>query len=90
MLKHTLNFAMRAYIYDSEDTADQRAAHDTGIKKSVEDLKQVGVLYWRIEGPNGIEQIDEIAKNRSYKNRDTVKYSLKAKKVHVLNKPSVD
>lgn len=64
---------MRAYIYDSKDTADQRAAHDTGIEKSVEDLAKVGVLYWRIEGSNGIEQIDEIAKNRSYKNRDTVK-----------------
>ncbi|KAG2205664.1 Acireductone dioxygenase ARD family [Mucor mucedo] len=69
---------MRAYIYDSEDTADQRAAHDTGIEKTVEDLAKVGVLYWRIEGPNGIEQIDEIAKNRSYKNRDTIVVSPEA------------
>lgn len=69
---------MRAYIYDSEDTADQRAPHDTGIEKSVEDLEKVGVKYWRIEGPNAIEQIDVIAKERQYKNRDTVR---KKKKV---------
>lgn len=64
---------MRAYIYDTQDTSDQRAAHDTGVEKSLQDLEKVGVLYWRIEGENGIEQIDEIAKERSYKNRDVVK-----------------
>lgn len=65
---------MRAYIYDEKDTSDQRAPHDTGIEKSLDDLKKVGVLYWRIEEPNGIEQIDAIAKERSYKNRDTVSW----------------
>ncbi|CAO3655161.1 unnamed protein product [Mucor hiemalis] len=63
---------MRAYIYDTQDTSDQRAAHDTGVEKSLQDLEKVGVLYWRIEGENGIEQIDEIAKERSYKNRDVI------------------
>jgi 1,2-dihydroxy-3-keto-5-methylthiopentene dioxygenase len=63
---------MKAYVYDQQDLSDQRAPHDSGIAKSVEDLKQVGVLYWRIQEPNGIEQIDAIAKERSYKNRDTV------------------
>lgn len=63
---------MRAYIYDEKDTSDQRAPHDTGVEKSLQDLEKVGVLYWRIEGENGIEQIDEIAKERSYKNRDVI------------------
>jgi 1,2-dihydroxy-3-keto-5-methylthiopentene dioxygenase len=63
---------MRAYVYDIESAADQRAPHDTGIEKSVEDLEGVGVLYWKIEGSNVIEQIDKIAKERSYKNRDEV------------------
>lgn len=65
---------MKAYIYDVQDSSDQRAPHDTGIEKSVEDLEKVGVLYWKINGTNGLEQIDEIAKERSYKNRDTVKF----------------
>jgi len=65
---------MKAYIYDAQDSSDQRAPHNTGIEKSVEDLEKVGVLYWKIEGANAQEQIDEIAKERSYKNRDTVKF----------------
>jgi 1,2-dihydroxy-3-keto-5-methylthiopentene dioxygenase len=63
---------MRAYVYDNQDPADQRAPHDLGIEKSVEDLDKLGVKYWRIEGPDALDRIDEIAKERCYKNRDTV------------------
>lgn len=63
---------MRAYIYDTQDPADQRAPHDLGIEKSEADLKKVGVLYWRVDGDDALDRIDEIAKDRHYKNRDTV------------------
>ncbi|CAG8602373.1 17775_t:CDS:10 [Acaulospora morrowiae] len=35
-----------------------------------EELANYGVLYWRIEGENSIEKIDEIAKERNYSSRD--------------------
>ncbi|OBZ80507.1 1,2-dihydroxy-3-keto-5-methylthiopentene dioxygenase [Choanephora cucurbitarum] len=63
---------MRAYIYDTQDPADQRAPHDLGIEKSLEDLEKVGVKYWKIDSEHPLEQIDAIAKERNYKNRDTV------------------
>ena len=63
---------MRAYIYDTQDPADQRAPHDLGIEKSEADLKKVGVLYWRVDGDDALDRIDEIAKDRHYKNRDTI------------------
>ncbi|KAI8386967.1 Acireductone dioxygenase ARD family [Blakeslea trispora] len=63
---------MKAYIYDTQDPADQRAPHDLGIEKSLEDLEKVGVKYWKIDGEHPLEQIDAISKERNYKNRDTV------------------
>lgn len=67
---------MRAYVYDIDSPADQRAAHDTGIEKSQEDLASVGVLYWRIDGEDALDRIDEISKQRDYKHRDTVSFKL--------------
>lgn len=63
---------MRAYVYESADTSDQRAPHDTGIEKSVEDLARIGVLYWRFDGPDATERLDKLALERQYKNRDQV------------------
>ncbi|KAI9492818.1 Acireductone dioxygenase ARD family [Zychaea mexicana] len=63
---------MRAYIYDTADTSDQREAHDTGINKSVEDLKRIGVLYWRFSGPTALDDLNALAKERDYKNRDQI------------------
>ncbi|GAB5590804.1 1 [Umbelopsis nana] len=62
---------MRAYYYDNSDL-DQRELHDSGKSVSAEDLKQIGVLYWSIVGDNAIEQLDEVAAERSYKNRDQI------------------
>ncbi|KAI8988920.1 Acireductone dioxygenase ARD family [Pilobolus umbonatus] len=69
---------MRAYIYDIEDKSDQRAPHDTGIEKSLTDLEKVGVLYWKIDGPDALQKIDAIAKERQYKNRDQIVVSPEA------------
>ncbi|CAO3654212.1 unnamed protein product [Mucor fragilis] len=63
---------MRAYIYDNQDPADQRAPHDLGIEKTQADLEKVGVLYWRFDGEDALDKIDQVAKERSYKNRDTI------------------
>lgn len=65
---------MRAYVYDTADTADQREPHDTGIEKSIDDLSRIGVLYWRFDGPDATERLDKLALERQYKNRDQVCY----------------
>lgn len=69
-----LALTMRAYVYDDKSNADQRAPHDTGINKTQDDLAKIGVLYWRIDGPDSLDRLDEIAKRRDYKHRDTVSY----------------
>ncbi|CAG8696081.1 14489_t:CDS:10, partial [Acaulospora morrowiae] len=40
-----------------------------------EELANYGVLYWRIEGENSIEKIDEIARERNYSSRDEINCS---------------
>jgi 1,2-dihydroxy-3-keto-5-methylthiopentene dioxygenase len=66
---------MRAYYYDNTDL-DQRELHDSGKSVSIEELKNVGVLYWSIVGDNAIEELDKVAAERSYKNRDQVRMSI--------------
>lgn len=63
---------MRAYIYDNSDL-DQREPHDSGVDATLDDLKAIGVLYWKFDGPNALQQINDLAVERKYKNRDEVK-----------------
>lgn len=63
---------MRAYYYDNTDL-DQRESHDSGKSVSLEDLEKVGVLYWKFDGANAQEQLDKLAVERKYKNRDQVR-----------------
>ncbi|KAI9317665.1 Acireductone dioxygenase ARD family [Dichotomocladium elegans] len=69
---------MRAYVYDTADTSDQREHHDTGISKSLEDLSRIGVLYWRFDGDSALDQLNDLAAERQYKNRDQVVISPEA------------
>ncbi|KAJ2961169.1 hypothetical protein NQZ79_g3477 [Umbelopsis isabellina] len=62
---------MRAYYYDNTDL-DQRESHDSGKSVSLEDLEKVGVLYWKFDGANAQEQLDKLAVERKYKNRDQI------------------
>ncbi|KAI1074079.1 Acireductone dioxygenase [Whalleya microplaca] len=62
---------MRAYWYDNAP-GDQRLPHDTGKDLAVEDLKQLGVLYYRI---SDVADVDSLAKARGYKNRDEITVS---------------
>lgn len=62
---------MRAWFYDNSNL-DQRELHDSGVPKTIDDLAAIGVLYWRLDGDNYQNSIEEIAKQRQYKNRDQV------------------
>ncbi|BGO91113.1 hypothetical protein NBRC10512_005793 [Rhodotorula toruloides] len=62
---------MKAYIYDDKP-GDQREPHHSGEEVSVDQLKAIGVLpYPGIE----LDQVEEIAKSRGYKNRDEINVS---------------
>ncbi|KAJ5248937.1 hypothetical protein N7468_000388 [Penicillium chermesinum] len=57
---------MRAYWYDNKP-GDQREPHDSGREVSEETLAKLGVFYRHCPT---IEQVDKIAVERGYKNRD--------------------
>ncbi|KAJ5902544.1 Acireductone dioxygenase ARD family [Penicillium taxi] len=59
---------MRAYWYDNLP-GDQREPHDSGRAVSEETLASLGVFYRRCPT---VEEIDVIAKERGYKNRDQI------------------
>lgn len=62
---------MRAYYFDNLP-GDQRLPHDSNEIVSEETLKSAGVLYWPIPVEHWETQINEVAKERDYKNRDTI------------------
>ena len=51
---------------------DQRLPHDSGNDVVVDDLKKLGVLYYRI---GDIAGVDQLASERGYKNRDEITVS---------------
>ena len=78
---------MRAYYYDDATVTtphrssncalkfhqgDQREDHDSGRSVSVEYLSRLGVLYRHCPS---VADVDEIAAQRSYKNRDEITVS---------------
>ncbi|KAF8472934.1 1,2-dihydroxy-3-keto-5-methylthiopentene dioxygenase [Russula ochroleuca] len=65
---------MRAYYFDNLP-GDQRLQHDSGTSVDLADLRKLGLLHWAIplDSPGGWEsEIDRIAEQQSYKNRDTI------------------
>ncbi|KAJ9498617.1 1,2-dihydroxy-3-keto-5-methylthiopentene dioxygenase [Exophiala xenobiotica] len=62
---------MRAYWFDNEE-GDQRLTHDSGRDVDPKYLASLGVLYYHV--PNE-SSIDDIAKERNYKNRDVITVS---------------
>ncbi|KAI0795660.1 Acireductone dioxygenase [Abortiporus biennis] len=68
---------MRAYFHD-DLPGDERLPHDTGRSVSTELLKSLGVLHWSVpvdDKGEWEEEIDTIAKDRDYKNRDIIEMS---------------
>ncbi|GAA5916968.1 hypothetical protein JCM8208_003226 [Rhodotorula glutinis] len=62
---------MKAYIYDDIE-GDQRLPHDSGEEVTFDQLKAIGALpYPGIE----LDQVEAIAKDRGYKNRDEINVS---------------
>ncbi|EPE07254.1 dihydroxy-3-keto-5-methylthiopentene dioxygenase [Ophiostoma piceae UAMH 11346] len=62
---------MKAYIFDNQP-GDQRLPHDSGKEVGPEALEKLGVLYYRIPE---LADVDRLATNRGYKNRDEIKVS---------------
>ena len=62
---------MRAYYFDNIP-GDQRLLHDSGRNVSEATLRSVGVLHWSIPVENWEKEINEVAKERDYKNRDQI------------------
>ncbi|EIW76537.1 1,2-dihydroxy-3-keto-5-methylthiopentene dioxygenase [Coniophora puteana RWD-64-598 SS2] len=65
---------MRAYYFDNAP-GDQRLLHDSGTPVPADALRSLGVLSWHIPvdaDDNYIQAIDQIARERDYKNRDTI------------------
>ncbi|KAH8928655.1 hypothetical protein BT69DRAFT_1311366 [Atractiella rhizophila] len=62
---------MRAYYFEQSD-ADQRDPHDSGIPCPSSKLDELGVLHFPAIGR---QKLDEVAVQRSYKNRDIMELS---------------
>ncbi|KAI9786914.1 MAG: 1,2-dihydroxy-3-keto-5-methylthiopentene dioxygenase [Geoglossum umbratile] len=62
---------MKAYFYDNE-AGDQRLDHDSGRPASASYLSRLGVAYHHCPSPS---QVDALAVERGYKNRDEITVS---------------
>ncbi|XXG96714.1 GDP-mannose transporter into the lumen of the Golgi [Hypoxylon texense] len=62
---------MRAYYYDNTP-GDQRLPHDSGKDVDASALEQLGVLYFKYPE---VSSVDELARERGYKNRDEITVS---------------
>ncbi|KAH0543363.1 1,2-dihydroxy-3-keto-5-methylthiopentene dioxygenase [Glutinoglossum americanum] len=62
---------MKAYFYDNEP-GDQRQDHDSGCQVSAGYLSNLGVLYYHCPS---LSQVDALATERNYKNRDEITVS---------------
>ncbi|GJE95439.1 acireductone dioxygenase [Phanerochaete sordida] len=68
---------MRAYYYDNRD-GDPTLPHDSGRQVEPSVLKSMGVLHWSIpvdQEDKWQEEIDQVAREREYKNRDVIESS---------------
>jgi 1,2-dihydroxy-3-keto-5-methylthiopentene dioxygenase len=71
---------MRAYYFDNIP-GDQRLPHDSGYSVSDETLRALHVLHWSIpidDTESWEHRIDEVAKERGYKDRDIINVTKKA------------
>lgn len=70
---------MRAYYYDNLD-GHPTLPHDSGHSVAASVLASMGVLHWLIPVDNQGEweqEIDAVAREREYKNRDVIESSRK-------------
>ncbi|EQK97788.1 Acireductone dioxygenase ARD family [Ophiocordyceps sinensis CO18] len=62
---------MKAYMFDNAP-GDQRLSHDSGCPVSVDDLNELGVLSFHF---SDMDDVDKLAAERGYKNRDEITVS---------------
>ncbi|KAI0462932.1 hypothetical protein LJB42_003736 [Komagataella kurtzmanii] len=61
---------MQLYYHDGLDTPDNFCEdHNSGEEVSVEELSRIGVIYYHLDEES---QVEKIARERDYKNRDFV------------------
>lgn len=63
---------MKAYYYDESDPSSQQAPHLTDASLTEADLSSIGVFYRQLLGPDALTRLDDIAREREYKNRDQI------------------
>lgn len=63
---------VQAYVHDGNDSVDLREPHNSGKPVSLAELGELGVFYKFL---NTQEDVDALAKERNYKNRDVVNIS---------------
>ncbi|SCU88920.1 LADA_0E12772g1_1 [Lachancea dasiensis] len=63
---------VEVYFHDNKDNVDFREAHDSGHPVSLDHLARIGVIYKHCSTE---EQVNEVALERQYKNRDEVSIS---------------
>lgn len=68
---------MRAYYFDNLP-GDQRSPHDSSQEVSSETLKKLGLKHWNIPVAGHEVKINEVAREREYKNRDVITVSKEA------------
>ena len=67
---------MRAYSFDNIP-GDQRLPHDYSPSREVplKTLEEIGLRFWNIPVDGYEEKVNEVAKERNYKNRDVINVS---------------
>ncbi|KAL1915270.1 uncharacterized protein VTP21DRAFT_7546 [Calcarisporiella thermophila] len=67
---------MKAYLYDNLP-GDQRLPHQMlpSFPVSIDDLRRLGVLYYKLDGMDALERVEDICQEREYKNRDEITIS---------------
>ncbi|CAI4994891.1 AVN_HP_G0038660.mRNA.1.CDS.1 [Saccharomyces cerevisiae] len=60
---------VKVYIHDNKVDSDYRAPHNSGTELSLDELAKLGVIYKYCANE---EEVNEIARQREYKNRDVV------------------
>lgn len=63
---------VQAYYHDNNDAVDFRQPHNTGREISLQRLEKIGVFYRHFKTQ---QEVDELARERNYKNRDIVSIS---------------
>ncbi|KAK9455284.1 Acireductone dioxygenase ARD family [Dipodascopsis uninucleata] len=68
---------MKVYFHDNS-AADQREDHDSGTEISLSDVGKLGVLAYQYKGENALKGVNDLAKQRDYKNQDVIVISPEA------------